>query len=158
MNETRGLLIARVTPRVGPPQGRSASYLWQKIRSRRTIDRPSDRIGLGAGHEFRRTSSSDTALRRPVCHLLCLCLCRVSVFSLSRHRNCSGALSFRRVWCCVCSPVFKWGYKIRIPDGNIQQISRMLGRRRNSALKLRYPNDSGNTIIRIIPVIFGQFG
>lgn len=117
MNETRGLPIARVTPRVGPPRRRSASFLWRKIWSRRTIDRLSDRIGLGAGHEFRRTSSSDTALRRPVCHLLCLCLCRVSVFSLSRHRNCSGALSFRRVWCCVYSPVFKWGYKIRIPDG-----------------------------------------
>lgn len=33
------------------------------------------------------------------CHLRCLYLCRVSIFSLSRHRNCSGMLSFRRVWC-----------------------------------------------------------
>ncbi|KYN08355.1 hypothetical protein ALC62_00646 [Cyphomyrmex costatus] len=55
MSETKGLLITRVVnPRIGPPQRRSASLLWQNpIETHHRS--ATDRIGLGVVYELRRT-------------------------------------------------------------------------------------------------------
>ena len=53
MSETKGLLITRIVTRVGPPQRRSASFLWQNpIETHHRS--ATDRIGLGVVYELRR--------------------------------------------------------------------------------------------------------
>lgn len=105
-------------------------------------------------------ASSDYGVtRRPVCHLLCLCLCRVSVFSLSRHRNCSGARSRSvvfGVFACVRPYAFSSeAVKSEFRTGYIQQLSQNARTPPQFSFEIeRYPNNSGNTIIRIIPVIW----
>ncbi|TGZ55682.1 Uncharacterized protein DBV15_01399 [Temnothorax longispinosus] len=67
MSETRGLPIARVTLRVGPPRRWSASFsLAESDRDAPSIGHGVDQIDLGVVHELRRTRLAIRRVTPPV--------------------------------------------------------------------------------------------
>lgn len=92
-------------PRVGSPTTVSASTLPGGIRSGYVIDRPvgSDRIGLGGGHPATRVNAANASLAIPaptspdVSSTLSISLSCLRLLLVAPCRDCSGALSFRRL-------------------------------------------------------------